>query len=162
MAVVVEHEGQLQLMLVNLETPEIFAREPLLSAGLDRPTHPLIIETENQNLVVVRTDRAEMTCMDLQSGECVWRYRPADEESLLIWTLPVFRVRDSLLCAGERLVLHDLQTGEVLHHLTDVFEAPEFLHAGGRVRMIVGESGDVGQNDTLTCYSIEHFLALVS
>jgi len=102
-----------------------------------------------------------MTCVDLESGEERWRYRSLPEDAILIRNLPILSVRDSILCASDQLMMHDVKTGEVLHSFADIFEVPEFLEASGALQVVVGESGDSGEPDSLTCLSIEHFLALV-
>lgn len=163
MILTLEAAGQVSVVILDLRTAEVVGAEPVMSAGLDRPTDPLLVEIAGQPHVVIRTDRAEMTCLKLADASPLWRYRPeALQDSLLVRNLPVYLVRDSLLCAAERLVFHDLASGEVLHEFSDVFEAPEYLYATGALQMLVGESGDVGQPDSLSCFSIEHFLALVT
>ncbi len=160
LVVVIEEAGHVSLICVGLETCDLLWRVELSSAGLDRPTTPLIIEIEERAHAVVRTDRAEMTCVELNSGDERWRYRPISDHAILIRNLPILTVRDSILCASDRLMLHDMSTGEVLHSFADVL-VPEFLEASGALRMVVGESGESGESDTLTCLSIGHFLALV-
>lgn len=159
---VVEVSGHAVLVGVELETAEFRWRHELLTAGLDRPTAPLHAAIDGTAHVLVRTDRAELSCVRVADGALVWQYRaPVEDHALLVRTLPIFCVRDAILCASERLDLHDLRTGELLHQFADVFEAPEFLHATGALHIYVGEAGDLGAPDHLTCFGLEHFLALV-
>jgi len=161
MVAVIEHAGHVSMISIGLESNEVEWSVDLSSAGLDRPTTPLLVQIEERYHVVVRTDRAEMTCVDIESGEERWRYRSLPEDAILIRNLPILSVRDSILCASDQLMMHDVKTGEVLHSFADIFEVPEFLEASGALQVVVGESGDSGEPDSLTCLSIEHFLALV-
>lgn len=162
MVAVVEDGGQTKMVAFTLEAGEVNWSQEVSTAGLDRPTQPLFVDLDQVLHVVVRTDRGEMTCVEVASGELRWQVRPeSSKEGLFVRNLPVFAVRDSLLCAGEKLDLYDVQTGEILHRFADVFEAPEFLHVASALQILVGEAGDVGGADQLTSFALEHFLAVV-
>ncbi len=159
-----ERHGKVSLVGVDVEksSPVEKWRLEVLSAGVDRPTHVSTVEIDGVLHGVVRTDTAEITCFSLDDGEIRWRVeheRPAD---LLFRNLDLTRVRDSILCVGERMQLRAIEDGRLLHSFGDVMIAPEFVAVRSGMQVVLGERGAEKKDpDQLVSFAIGHFLALV-
>lgn len=165
MIVPVERHGQLSLHGIDVERtePRIEWSLDLSSAGMDDPTPVLAWQADDGRAHgLVKTDRAELSCFDIASGELRWRATPADETWLLHGNIPLVRVEDAVLAVGDDIQLRDLHTGRLLHALDQPVKAPEYLSAFGELSVVVGTRGTSNDSvDVLSCLTLDHFLALV-
>jgi outer membrane protein assembly factor BamB len=159
----VERHGKVALEGIDVEAihPGINWTVDLSSAGL-YPTTPVVAANIDGELCgLIRTDRAETTCFRILDGRVRWQSMPASETLLLFGNLPLFVVADAVLAINETIDLRSLDTGALLHSFYPV-DAPEFVLATGGLRILLGQqSTDPDADDTLTCLSVEHYLALV-
>ena len=165
MIVPVERHGQLYLQAIDVECtePDIEWTLPLSSAGMDAPTTVLPVSWDGVARGVVKTDRAEITCFEIATGEVCWRRTPQDETWLLHGNLPLVGLEDTIMSVGDDIELRQMQTGELLHTLDQPIKAPEYIDAFGELSLVVGTRGTASERvDVLSCLSLEHFLALVS
>lgn len=161
MVVPIERHGLVQLVGIPLEVhdpgPEWYVE--LRSAGLDRPTQVCPVEIEGYLHGLVQTDRAEMTCFDVATGEIRWKVEPDSANKLLFRNLELSIVRDAVLRVTDQLELRSIETGELLHKIGDTLESPEHIFTSGDLEIFIGEPADSGR-DQLSCFSLGHFLAL--
>ena len=163
MVVALERHGKLVLAGIDLEAvdPRTNWQIELSSAGVDRPTSILPVEYDGGRRGLVRTDRAELTCFDICSGEVHWRVVPAAETLLLHGNLPLFQIRDAVVNVCQTVDLRELSTGRLLHSF-EAIEAPEFGFLAPPFCLLLGERAPGGDEaDQLTAYCVEHFLALL-
>lgn len=162
LVVPIERHGRIYLTGLLLESHGISAQWSLeiASAGVDRPTHVIPVSLDGQIHGVVRSDRGEMTCFHLESGQVRWRVRDENESGLLFKNVDIIPVHNSIVSAGRTLEIRSAATGEVQHSFGDLVVVPEFLNLLNGQDFLIGEVGQQGQ-DELTCLSLGHFLALV-
>jgi outer membrane protein assembly factor BamB len=165
MIVPVERHGQLSLHAIDVERtePRVEWSLDLSSAGMDDPTPVLACQIDGSIHGLVKTDRAEISCFEVSTGELRWRATPRDETWLLHGNLPLVPVEDALLCAGDEVELRDIETGELLHTLDQPAKAPEFVTPFGELSVLIGTRGTSSDSvDLLSCLELDHFLALVT
>ncbi len=164
MLLCVERHGRIQLLGANIEAPEpaVDWSIELMSAGIDSPTSVAHFVLDGKSVGVIRTDRGELTCFALETGEIVWRSMPESPGSLLFHNLNPVVVRDSLMTVSETIELRSLADGHVMHTFGDVLEAPEFMCASGNLALIIGEPGRANSPDQMICLTLGHFLAVVA
>jgi outer membrane protein assembly factor BamB len=170
MIIPVEHHGQLSLRGIDVERsdPRVEWTLELSSAGMNDPTRVLSVlrePTEDQPgaaLGLVKTDRAEISCFEIATGELVWRVTPEDEIWLLHGNVPLSRVEDAILAVGEDTEFRDIATGRLLHTLDQPVKAPEYVLPFGELSVLVGARGSSSDSvDVLSCLKLNHFLARV-
>lgn len=170
MILAVEHHGQLSLRGIDIERsdPRVEWTLDLSSAGMDAPTPVLGIEAgtfrgkSGGALGLVKTDRAEISCFDVSSGELQWRASPEQDTWLLQGNMALARIEDTILAVGEHVELRDLESGRLLHTLDPAVVAPEYALARGRLEMILGTRGANSESvDMLNALQFNHFIARV-
>ncbi|MFP4600337.1 MAG: PQQ-binding-like beta-propeller repeat protein, partial [Persicimonas sp.] len=164
MIVPVERHGQLSLHGIDVERtePRVEWTLDLSSAGMDDPTPVLCHELDGRTHGLIKTDRAEISCFEISTGELRWRATPADETWLLHGNLPLVSVEDALLGVADEVELRHVATGELLHTLDQPVKAPEFVAPFGELSVVVGTRGTSSDSvDVLSCLKLDHFLALV-
>jgi hypothetical protein len=133
----------------------------LTAAGVDGPTAPLLVTIDERPHVVVRTDRSEVSCIDVGTGALVWR-RAASTEELLYRNLDLIRIRDAVLGAGPRVELFSVADGELLHTFSDLVDSPRAVRASGSLSIVIGEAGVQGPGiDHVMGIRLDHFLAVI-
>lgn len=164
MILALERHGKLALTGIDLEAvdPRSNWQIELSSAGIDRPTPVLSVDIEGRSHGLIRTDRAELTCFEISTGDVRWRVVPAAETLLLHGNLPLFQIRDVVINVTKTVDLRELRTGRLLHSFSAI-EAPEFGFLAPPFCLLLGERAPDGDEaDQLTAYRVEHFLALLS
>ncbi|MFW5965896.1 MAG: PQQ-binding-like beta-propeller repeat protein [Persicimonas sp.] len=160
----VERHGQLTLQGIDVEhtEPRVEWTLPLSSTGMDDPTPILPREIDGIMHGLVKTDRAEISCFELSTGELRWRQTPDEETWLLHGNLPLVAVEDALLSVADEVQLHDINTGRTLHTLDQPVKAPEYISPFGQLSLVVGTRGTSADKvDVLSCLRLDHFLAEV-
>lgn len=164
MIVPVERHGHLMLQGIDVERtePRVEWSLDVSSAGMDDPTAVLPIELDGRSHGLVKTDRAEISCFDIATGERAWRATPHDETWLLHGNLPLVQIEDAILAVGDDIQLREAATGRLLHALDQPVKAPEYVSPFGELSLIVGTRGTSADSvDVLSCLRLDHFLAVV-
>ncbi|QDG53389.1 hypothetical protein FIV42_22375 [Persicimonas caeni] len=164
MIVPVERHGHLMLQAIDVERtePRVEWTLDLSSAGMDDPTPVLPIELAGKMHGLVKTDRAELSCFEITTGERIWRATPQDETWLLHGNLPLVQIEDAILAVGDDIQLREAATGRLLHVLDQPVKAPEYVSPFGELSVIVGARGTSTDSvDVLSCLRLDHFLAVV-
>lgn len=163
LVVPVERHGHVYLIGLLLESQGVSTQWSLeiASAGVDRPTHVVPTTVDGQTHGVVRSDRGEITCFHLESGEIRWRAKDESEAGLLFKNVDIIPIQNSIVTAGRTLEIRSVTNGELLHTFGDLVVTPELLNLLNGQDFLIGEVGKQGQEDELTCLSLGHFLALV-
>ncbi len=164
MIVPVERHGQLTLHGIDVERtePRVEWTLDLSSAGMDDPTPVLAVEDDGRLFGLVKTDRAEISCFEIATGELDWRATPSDETWLLHGNIPLMRIEDAVLAVGDDIQLRDIRNGTLLHTIDQPVKAPEYVSAFDELSVVVGTHGTSADSvDVLSCLTLDHFLALV-
>lgn len=160
----VERHGKLSLRGIDTEghRPCERWRVELASAGMDHPTPLMPLELDGEPHAIVKSDRAELTCLRLDDGQVRWRHAPDEETWLLYGNLPLIEANDCVLSIAERPELRRLDDGQLAHVLDLPMAAPEFVTATGQLTLVVGDRGTTANGeDLLTGLSLNHWMAIV-
>ena len=155
-----ERAGQLMLQGIDLEAtqPGVGWQLPLASAGIDPPSEVVETKLDGRPHGIIKTDRHELTCLELLDGQVRWQANLEDEQSFYHQNVPIIQIRDAVLAAGKKLQLRAIETGECLHQLNYPVQRPVFLAASGQLKVTVGEMGSSSSLDKLVVFDLNHFL----
>lgn len=159
----IDHRGRILLAGIDTrsEEREIAWRIPLDSSG-QAPSPPVTTTIEGRPHGLVQSDRFQITCFELESGEVRWR-ASSDER---MWRnggrTPLISLGDCILNVRESFEIRSIESGDVLHTLPQPFHAPEYLAATGELSIVVGEENTPGDiDDRIVGVDLNHFLAEV-
>ncbi|MEL6182633.1 MAG: hypothetical protein AAFS10_26990, partial [Myxococcota bacterium] len=82
-----------------------------------------------------------------------------DEPDVLLSNLPLAIQSGAVVVPGSTICLLHPKTGHIIHRLSGLPHHPEFFHLTPELQFIIGERDD-GESH-LTCFGLEHFLAVV-
>lgn len=159
----VEHRGRVLLAGVDVEAPEPKVE---WTVGLDSsgraPSPPLGTRIDGQPHGIVQSDRFQITCFSIESGDVRWR-ASADER---MWQnggqTPLILLGNCMLDVRDSLEIRDVDSGDVVHSLRQPFHAPEYLAATGELSIVVGEANTPADiQDRLLGIDLNNFLAEV-
>jgi len=157
----VEHRGRVLLAAVDVEASEPDVEWTVaLDSGGEAPSPLLETTVEGSPHGIVQSDRLQITCFSMESGEVRWRADAEERMRRNRGQTPLVLLGDCILDVRGAIEIRELDSGEVLHSVRQPFHAPEFLAATGELSIVVGEANTPADvDDRLLGIDLNNFLA---